>query len=80
MSFRTKVALAAALVFGSASAVLAGSDEGKVVHAIGDQGLVVRRALPVRLFEGRDAGPNERFLKCVTEDAFGRIGPCNGHG
>ena len=80
MSSRIKAALVVALVFGAGTAVVAEGDEGKVAHGVKDHGLVLRRATPVRLFEGRDAGPNERFLRCVADNGCGRMQPCSTRG
>jgi hypothetical protein len=57
----TKLSLALTLLLGSALAVLAQSYVDQMTPRGKHRGSVTRRASPVNLFEGRDAGPNEQF-------------------
>jgi hypothetical protein len=56
MFAKTKMTLAAVLVFSSASAVLAGSHDGKAM--IRHNSARVQKAVPAVLFEGRNAAVN----------------------
>ena len=79
MPSRTKVAVAPALFLDSASTVMREAMRPKW-SVQSDQGRVVRRAVPVRLFERRDAGPNDRFLKVRDRACSRSHPPSNGRG
>jgi hypothetical protein len=76
----TRISLALTLLLGSEWAVLAQNYVDQVTPRARHYGSVGRRAAPVNLFEGRDAGPSEQFQICVTDDGQGRIRPCDADG
>jgi hypothetical protein len=76
----TKISLALTILLGSAWAVLAQNYVNQMAPRARHHGSVEHRATPVDLFEGRDAGPNEQFKICVTDEGQGRLRPCDAGG
>ncbi len=66
MSRLATIALVLAAAIGSAAAAAANDERA----------LSAPRAAPTRLFEGRDAGPNELHRICVVDAGGGRVRPC----
>lgn len=66
------VALAFAAAIGAGTAFAA--DEQK---SAGDSRAAAgQRPMPVKLFEGREAGPNELFRVCLVDNGGGRLRRC----
>jgi hypothetical protein len=73
----TKFSLELTMLLASAWAVLAQNYVNQMPARARHHGSV---ASPGNVLEGRDAGPNEQFQICVTDDGQGRIRPCNAGG
>jgi hypothetical protein len=76
MSSKLRIAIAVALLFGSASTVLAASNGRAAQRA-----QRIERVAPPALFEGRDAAPllssSQLWGGCATDDGQGRFRPCD---
>jgi hypothetical protein len=75
MSRHATIALLFAAAIGSAASAMAADDQGAVDSAR-SRGRAAAGAAPIRLFEGREAGPNELHLVCVIDGAGGRLRRC----
>jgi hypothetical protein len=76
----TKVSLAPTMLLGLTWAVPAQNYLNQTTPRAGHHGSATHRTTAVDLFEGRDAGPNEQFRICVTDEGQGRLRPCDAGG
>jgi hypothetical protein len=76
MPAHEKIALAVALVLGSAASALAADGDNSADGMRNRSPAMERAAGPVRLLEGREVGPNELYRVCVIDAGAGRMRLC----
>jgi len=75
MASYAKIILALVLAIGCGTSALAG-ENNKPVDASPRRSSPVLRPVSAKLFEGRDAGPNELYRQCVIDKGGGRFQRC----